>query len=78
MVLRAVFRLPLHQIKSLVGSLVQRLGVERAVPDHSTLSRSVRSLRLPPEPVSSGAAVELLVDSTGVKLCGPGERLVEM
>lgn len=51
--------------------------MELAVPDHSTLSRRARTLRLPLEPVSSGGAVELLVDSTGVKLCGPGEWFVE-
>jgi hypothetical protein len=75
--LRAVFRLPLRQTEGLVGSIIHLLGVELAVPDHSTLSRRARTLRLPPEPVSPGGAVELLVDSTGVKLCGPGEWLVE-
>jgi len=61
----------------LVGSIVRLVGVELAVPDHSTLSRRAQTLRLPSEPVSSGGAVELLVDSTGVKLCGPGEWVVK-
>ena len=75
--LRAVFRLPLRQTEGLVGSIVQLLGVELAVPDHSTLSRRAKTVGLPAVPASSGRAVELLVDSTGVKLCGPGEWLVE-
>jgi hypothetical protein len=75
--LRAVFRLPLRQTEGLVGSIVQLLDVELAVPDHSTLSRRAKTLGLPAVPASSGGAVELLVDSTGVKLCGPGEWLVE-
>lgn len=75
--LRAVYRLPLRQTEGLIASIVQLLDIELAVPDHSTLSRRARTLRLPAVPTSSAGAVELLVDSTGVKLCGPGEWLVE-
>jgi hypothetical protein len=70
---RAVSRLPLRQSEGLIAPIVQRLGVELAVPDPSTLSRRARTLRLPAVSASSGGAVELLVDRTGVKLCGPGE-----
>ena len=63
--LRAVFGLPLRQTEGLTGSIVRLVGVELAVPDHSTLSRRAQTRRLPPEPGSSGGAVELLVDSTG-------------
>ncbi|WP_376967847.1 hypothetical protein [Azospirillum sp. A26] len=30
-------------------------------------------MTLPETPRSSGASIHLLVDSTGLKLCGPGE-----
>ncbi|WP_448205687.1 IS5 family transposase [Azospirillum sp. sgz302134] len=75
--LRALFRLPLRQTEGLVGSLLQLLGVELAVPDHSTLSRRAKAVCLPAMPASPSGTVQLLVDSTGVKLCGPGEWLVE-
>ena len=75
--LRALFRLPLRQTEGLVGSIIHLLGVELAVPDHSTVSRRAKVVRLPVMPASSSGAVDLLVDSTGVKLCGPGEWLVE-
>lgn len=75
--LRALVRLPLRQTEGLVGSIVQLLGGELTVPDHSTLSRRARAVCLPATPTSPGGAVQLLVDSTGVKLCGPGEWLVE-
>ena len=35
--LRAVFRLPLRQTEGLIGSIQQLLGLNLAVPDHSTL-----------------------------------------
>src|SRR5918911_5458968 len=74
--LRAVFRLALRQTEGLIGSIVHLLGLELAVPDHSTLSRRAETLPLPRLP-SGSAPVHLLVDSTGSKLCGPGEWLAE-
>jgi hypothetical protein len=77
LILRALFRLPLRQTEGLIGSIIELLGVELTVPDHSTISRRARTVHLPTIPPSSGGEVQLLVDSTGVKLCGPGEWLVE-
>src|ERR687884_1043098 len=45
--LRAVFRLGLRQTEGLLGSIVHLLGLELAVPDHSTLSRRAKTLQLP-------------------------------
>ncbi len=46
--------------------------------DHSTLSRRAEMLEVPrPRSDSDAKPVHLLVDSTGLKLCGPGEWLVE-
>src|SRR3712207_7111 len=76
--LRAVFRLALRQTEGLIGSVVQLLGLNLPVPDHSTLSRRAETLEVPrPASGPSGEPVHLLVDSTGLKLCGPGEWLVE-
>src|SRR3954469_25234907 len=75
--LRAVFRLALRQTEGLIGSVLQLLGLELAVPDHSTLSRRAQSLELPAQPHTTGGAIHLLVDSSGLKLGGPGEWLVE-
>src|SRR4051812_20922136 len=74
--LRAVFRLPLRQTEGLIGSILQLLGLDLAVPDHSTLSRRAETLEVL-RPKASSEPVHLLVDSTGLKLCGPGEWLVE-
>ncbi len=74
--LRAVFRLALRQTEGLVDSILQLLGLDLAVPDHSTLSRRAETLEVP-RPHSGSAPVHLLVDSTGLRLCGPGEWLAE-
>src|ERR687893_628338 len=74
--LRAVFRLPLRQTEGLIGSILQLLGLDLAVPDHSTLSRRAETLEVL-RPKAGSEPVHLLVDSTGLKLCGPGEWLVE-
>jgi hypothetical protein len=73
----AVFRLALRQTEGLIGSILQLLGLDLAVPDHSTLSRRADTLQVAgPCPRSKGS-VHLLADSTGLCLCGPGEWLVE-
>ena len=74
--LRAVFHLALRQTEGLIASILQLLGLDLAVPDHSTLSRRAETLEVP-RPRGGQAAVHLLVDSTGLKLCGPGEWLTE-
>jgi hypothetical protein len=74
--LRALFRLALRQTEGLIGSIIRLLGLDLAIPDHSTLSRRAETLALG-RPPSSGEPVHLLVDSTGLKLSGAGEWLVE-
>jgi hypothetical protein len=79
--LRAVFRLAYRQAEGLIGSIIGLLGLILRVPDHTTLSRRSATLAVPRlQPTSSdGGArpLHLLVDSTGLKLCGAGEWLVE-
>jgi len=75
LILRTVFHQPLRQTEGLVGSLLELMGLDLPVPDHSTLSRRSRTLTVALQAASG--PVHLLVDSTGVKLSGPGEWLVE-
>src|SRR6476620_1001024 len=65
--LRAVFRLALRQTEGLIGSILRLLGLELAVPDHSTLSRRAETLEVP-RPKSGGYPVHHQVESTGLKL----------
>jgi Transposase DDE domain len=76
--LRAVFRLALRQTEGLIGSVLHLLGLDLAALDHTTLCRRAETLEVPrPRPRREGEAVHLLVDSTGLKLCGAGEWLLE-
>ena len=75
-----MFRLALRQTEGLLGSMINRLGLTLAVPDHSTLSRRAERLDVPRLCSSSAAGnepIHLLVDSTALKLCGAGEWLLE-
>jgi len=79
-----VFRLALRQTEGLIGSVIHLLGLDLPVPDHTTLSRRAATLDVPrPRSGSSSEAgrraepVHLLVDSTGLKLCGSSEWRVE-
>jgi hypothetical protein len=71
--LRAVYRLALRQTEALIGSILRLLGLDLAVPDNSTLSRRAESLEISGPCASSGEPIRLLIDSTGLRLCGPGE-----
>src|SRR3954464_5429609 len=82
--LRAVFRVALRQTEGLIGSLMRLLGLDLPIPDHTTLSRWAAALEVPrprsgrSTDAGDGAKpIHLLVDSTGLKLCGAGEWLVE-
>jgi hypothetical protein len=74
--LKAVFRMALRQTEGLIGSIVALLGLDLAVPDHTTLSRRAENLDVVRARPGSGP-VHLLVDSTELKLCGSGEWLLE-
>jgi len=81
--LRTVFRLAYRQAEGLIGSIISLLGLTLRVLDHTTLSRRCATLVVPrPQANTIGAGdsaqpLHLLVDSTGLKLCGAGEWLVE-
>src|SRR3712207_9587027 len=65
--LRTVFRLALRQTEGLIRSILHLLGLDLAVPDHSTLSRRAETLEVPgPAPGPRGEPVHLLVDSTEI------------
>jgi hypothetical protein len=71
-----VCKQPLRQTQGLMRSIATLLGLEIAVPDFSTLSRRSNCLILRPKPrTDNQASIQLVVDSTGLKIFGKGARL---
>ena len=62
--LRAVFRLALRQTEGLIGSVLQLLGLDLPVADHSILSRRAETLEVL-RPKAGSAPMHPLVDGTG-------------
>ncbi|WP_206667721.1 transposase [Roseomonas nepalensis] len=69
--LRTVFHLALRQTNGQIGSIVVLLGLDLAVPDHSTMCRRVQTLEVL-QRQSGTRPIHLVVDYTGRQLCGPG------
>jgi hypothetical protein len=81
--LRAVFCLAYPQTEGLIGSIISLLGLTLRMPDPTTLSRCSATQAVP-RPSANGVnagdgsrSLHLLVDSTGLTLCGAGEWLIE-
>ena len=73
--LRLVFHQPLRQTEGLLRSIADVLGVDIAIPDHTTLSRRGGGLTILPKRLDRAEPLHLLVDSTGLKIYGEGEWL---
>ena len=69
---KALFGLPLRQTSGMVESLLELAGLAWPVPDFSTLSRRQEGLQVEIGYLP-GTRLQLLVDSTGVKMLGEGE-----
>jgi hypothetical protein len=68
-----IYHLPLRQTEGLMGSILGLLKVALPVPDHSTLSRRRATVEVALPRRRSPGALHVVVDSTGVKVCGEGE-----
>ena len=73
MTLRVVFSLPLRQTEGFLDSLLRLMGLNLKAPDHTTLSRRNQIVAVPPLTRSYDGPIDLIVDSTGLKILGCGE-----
>ncbi len=67
MSIKCLFGLALCQSLGLVESLLRLAGLDWSVPDNSTVCRRQKSLRVQLPYCASTTALNLLVDSTGIK-----------
>ena len=68
-----VFSLLWRQTEGLLPSLISLLGLALDVPDHTTLSRRSRLLRVALRRRPGREPIHLVVDATGLKVFGQGE-----
>ena len=71
--LRVVFSLPLRQTEGFLDSLLRLMGLNLKAPDHTPLSRRNQIVAVPPLTRSHDGPIDLIVDSTGLKILGCGE-----
>jgi hypothetical protein len=70
--IKEVYHLTNRSVEGFVCSLFEMLKVDLPVPDHSTLSKRSKSLKVRLPRKTSGA-IHLVLDSTGLKIYGEGE-----
>lgn len=71
--IKVLFGLPLRQTTGFVASLLKLAGLDWPVPDYSTLCRRQRTLKVMLPYQGSSMPLNLLIDSTGIKVRGEGE-----
>jgi hypothetical protein len=73
--IRLVFHQPLRQTEGLLQSIANVLGLDIAIPDHTTSSRRGVGMTVLPRDIHRTEPLHLVVDSTGLKIYGEGEWL---
>lgn len=71
--LRELFQLPYRQTEGLGRSLVKLMQVEVAIPDFTSLAKRAAKLNVCLEVLPTEGPIDIIVDSTGVKVLGAGE-----
>jgi len=67
--IRMVFRLPLRQTEGFLRSLAELLELDLPIPDHTTLSRRLKTLRVTGfRELTTDRPIHLLIDSTGLRI----------
>jgi len=76
---RTLLRLPLRGCEGFLASLLPLLGLPwLSTPDHSTLCRRGKTLSVELPHIRNGARIDLVVDASGLKICGEGEWKVKV
>ncbi len=73
LMLRSVYKLGLRQTEGFLESISDMMGLELSIPDHTTLSRRSKQLKITRFKREPGDPIHILVDSTGLKISGSGE-----
>ena len=73
--LRSLFKIPLRGAEGLLNSLLKLMNIDSVKsPDYTSLCRRARNLKVPKyQSLLNKGAIELVIDSTGLKVYGEGE-----
>lgn len=72
--LKAVYRLPFRATEGFLGSVIKQLGLDLCAPNYTTLSLRQKNLSVPlPQHARKEESLNLVIDSTGLKVFGEGE-----
>jgi len=74
---KEVFHLTNRSVEGFVSSLFQMMKINLSVPDHSTLSKRGKGLKVK-LPKKTSQKLNIVMDSTGLKIYGEGEWKVRM
>lgn len=72
LMLKAVFDLPYRMVEGLAGSIIQLMGLTLSIPDHTLMSRRAKTLTVVIPRRSRSGPIDVVVDSTGLKVYGRG------
>ena len=70
--LKEIFHLPNRSVEGFVRSLFEMMKIDLPVPDHTTLSKRSKTLKVK-LPKQSAGSLNVVMDSTGLKVYGEGE-----
>lgn len=73
LVLRELFRLPYRQTEGLAKSLVKLMQIAVAIPDYTSLAKRAAKLSVSLDVARGEGPIDVVVDSTGLKVFGEGE-----
>lgn len=73
LILRELFRLPYRQTEGLGRALAKLMGVEIAIPHHTSLVKRAAKLNINTQLADLKGPIDVVVDSTGLKVYGEGE-----
>jgi IS5 family transposase len=71
--LRLVYHLPFRQTEGFVTSIFDLMGLHLDVPDHTTLSRRGKTLKIELKAKFHLGPIDLIIDSTGLSVFGEGQ-----
>ena len=73
LILKVMFQLPYRQTEGLLRALVQLSNLQLPVPDYTSIAKRAETMKVSIEPGKTASAIDLVVDSTGLKVFGEGE-----